>query len=100
MYVEVIKTHLTFSVSRDGGVLEWASDILRSPWRSLFCQPRLVFGLWRILFDIKRFNACAVRVLNEKRDRSIGEYLQNEGYSSQFRDVYLIVRFPLILYRF
>jgi predicted NAD/FAD-binding protein len=46
-----------------------------------------------MLFDIMRFNVCAVRVLAEKDDLSIGEYLQREGYSSQFRDDYLIVRF-------
>jgi predicted NAD/FAD-binding protein len=89
--VEVIKTQMTFSVSRDGGAFEWAGDGLRS----VFCQPRRVFdlGMWRMLFDIMRFNACAVRVLAEKDDLSIGEYLQREGYSSQFRDDYLIVRF-------
>ncbi|KAF8482445.1 amine oxidase [Russula ochroleuca] len=86
--VEVIKTQMTFSVSRDGGAFEWAGDGLRS----VFCQPRRVFdlGMWRMLFDIMRFNACAVRVLAENDDLSIGEYLQREGYSSQFRDDYLI----------
>jgi predicted NAD/FAD-binding protein len=86
---------MTFSVSRDGGALEWAGDGLRS----VFCQPRRVFdlGIWRMLFDIMRFNACAVRVLSEKDDGgdlSIGEYLRREGYSSQFRDDYLIVCVP------
>jgi hypothetical protein len=91
--VEVIKTQMTFSVSRDGGAFEWAGDGLRS----VFCQPRRVFdlGMWRMLFDIMRFNACAVRVLTEKDGLSIGEYLQREGYSSQFRDDYLIVCFLL-----
>jgi predicted NAD/FAD-binding protein len=87
----VIKTQMTFSVSRDGGAFEWAGDGLRS----VFCQPRRVFdlGMWRMLFDIMRFNACAVRVLAENDDLSIGEYLQREGYSSWFRDDYLIVSF-------
>lgn len=87
--VEVIKSRNTFSVSRDGGAFEWASYGLRG----VFCQPRRVFdlGMWRMLFDIFRFNACAVRVLAEKDDPSIGEYLQREGYSSRFRDDYLIV---------
>jgi predicted NAD/FAD-binding protein len=82
---------MTFSVSRDGGAFEWAGDGLRS----VFCQPWRVFdlGMWRILFDIMRFNACAVRVLAENDDVSIGEYLQREGYSSRFRDDYLIVSF-------
>jgi predicted NAD/FAD-binding protein len=88
--VEVIETEMTFSVSRDGGAFEWAGDGLRS----VFCQPRRVFdlGMWRMLFDILRFNACAVRVLvEEDGDLSIGEYLRREGYSSQFKDDYLIV---------
>ncbi|KAH9993165.1 hypothetical protein BJV77DRAFT_1067314 [Russula vinacea] len=72
--VEVIKTQMTFSVSRDGGAFERVFDL----------------GMWRMLFDIMRFNACAVRVLIENDDLSIGEYLQREGYSSQFRDDYLI----------
>lgn len=85
---------MTFSVSRDGGAFEWAGDGLRS----VFCQPRRVLdlGMWRMLFDIVRFNACAVRVLSDADadDLSIGEYLQREGYSSQFKDDYLIVCFP------
>ncbi|KAH9999630.1 hypothetical protein BJV74DRAFT_944710 [Russula compacta] len=89
--VEVIKTQMTFSVSRDAGAFEWAGDGLRS----VFCQPRRVLdlGMWRMLFDIVRFNACAVRVLSDDADAddlSIGEYLQREGYSPQFRDDYLI----------
>lgn len=80
---------MTFSVSRDGGAFEWAGDGLRS----VFCQRWRVFdlGMWRMLFDIMRFNVCAVRVLVENDDVSIGEYLQREGYSSRFRDDYLIV---------
>jgi predicted NAD/FAD-binding protein len=86
---------MTFSVSRDGGAFEWAGDGLRS----VFCQLRRVFdvGMWRMLFDILRFNACAVRVLTEDDgdgDVSIGEYLRREGYSSRFEDDYLIVCHP------
>ena len=57
--VEVIKTQMTFSVSRDSGAFEWAGDGLRS----VFCQPRRVFalGMWRMLFDIMRFNACLLK---------------------------------------
>ena len=88
---------MTFSVSRDGGAFEWAGDGLRS----VFCQPQRVFdlGMWRMLFDIMRFNACAVRVLAQNDDVSIGEYLQKEGYSSRFKDDYLIVSFliPFLL---
>ena len=87
-------TQMTFSVSRDG---EWAGDGLRT----VFCQPWRIFdlGMWRMLFDIMRFNACAVRILSENDDLSIGEYLQRDGYSSRFRDDYLIMSFmtPFLL---
>jgi hypothetical protein len=48
--VEVVKTQMTFSVSRDSSAFEWISDGLHS----MFCQPRRVSNM--------RFNACAVRV--------------------------------------
>ena len=85
---------MTFSVSRDCGAFEWAGDGLRS----VFCQPWRVFdlGMWRMLFDIMRFNASAVRVLTENEDVSIGEYLKREGFSSRFRDDYLIVSFLIL----
>jgi hypothetical protein len=51
--------------------------------------------MWRMLINIMRFNACALRVLNEKDTLFIGEYLQREGYSSRFWDDYLILGFPL-----
>ncbi|KAI0270086.1 hypothetical protein BGY98DRAFT_278924 [Russula aff. rugulosa BPL654] len=56
----------------------------------MFCHPRRVS-------NIMRFNACASRVLDEKYDLSSVEYLQREGYSSRFRDVYLIVSFCSVL---
>jgi hypothetical protein len=49
--------------------------------------------MWRMLFNIMRFNARALRVLDEKDDLPIGEYLQREGYPSQFGDDYLIASF-------
>ena len=69
-------------LSRDSAAFEWASVGLHS----MFCHPRRVS-------NIMRFNACASRVLDEKYDLSSVEYLQSEGYSSRFRDDYLIVSF-------
>jgi hypothetical protein len=43
-----------------------------------------------MLFDIARFNSCAVRVLGEGDNLSIGEYLRREGYSPQIKDNYSI----------
>jgi hypothetical protein len=59
---------MTFSVSRDSGAFEWAGDGLHS----VFCQPTLACGIC-MLFNIMRFNACALRVLDEEDDSSIGE---------------------------
>lgn len=64
--------------------------------------------MWRLLFDIVRFNQFAVDLLRDEendanltkaskngtkpqpREESIGEYLDREGYSQTFRDDYLI----------
>ena len=75
--VEVIETEMTFGVSRDSGAFEWAGDGLRS----LFCQPQSVFdlGMWRMLFDILRFYACAVRVLTEDDDDPVHRGVLAEG---------------------
>jgi predicted NAD/FAD-binding protein len=48
--------------------------------------------MWRMLFDIFRFNQFALDVLKAKEptEETIGEYLEREGYSHAFRDNYLI----------
>ena len=106
---------MTFSVSRDEGQFEWAGSNLMT----VFCQPsRLLDGdMWRLIWDVMRFNACARRLVvgwsesrknrntsrnNENLEEenlegeeySIGEYLDREGYSDSFRDNYLIVSPP------
>lgn len=95
----ILPTEMTFSVSRDGGAFEWAG---KSLW-SVFCQPARVFDrrMWRMLYDVLRFNACAQRLLMQPGgdEVSIGEYLEREGYSEAFRDNYLIVStFAFALY--
>lgn len=97
---------MTFGVSRDRGSFEWAGTSLSSiftTWSSVF-SPRI----WRMLFDIIRFNQFALDLLkNEEKSQvygngntnsyndvaeqeTIGEYLDREGYSDAFRDDYLI----------
>jgi len=85
---------MTFSVSRDGGAFEWAG---KNP-ATIFCQVHRLLDpqMWRMIYDILRFNACARRVLlipknNDEKEMSIGEYLDKEGYSASFRNNYLIV---------
>ncbi|KAF5389210.1 hypothetical protein D9757_003475 [Collybiopsis confluens] len=94
--VPVIPTEMTFSVSRDHGEFEWAGDTIFT----VFCQAwRLIDpNMWRMLYDVLRFNACAQRLITKWNNgtseavdtMSIGEYLDKEGYSKSFRDNYLI----------
>ncbi|ELU37906.1 amine oxidase [Rhizoctonia solani AG-1 IA] len=94
--VPVVPTEMTFSVSRDKGDFEWAG---KDP-TALFCQIQNLFqpGMWRMVWDILRFNASARRLIEEssesssntKTELSIGDYLTQEGYSNKFVDDYLI----------
>jgi len=92
---------MTFSVSRDQGLFEWAGKSLSS----VFCQRANIFSprMWRMVFDIIRFNQYALDLLRKDTSESkaangsssppeetIGEYLEREGYSDAFRDDYLI----------
>ena len=97
---------MTFGVTRDNGKFEWSGTSLGS----LFCQPLNVFNpyMWRMIFDIFRFNQFALDILiadeayrsgktmqykargTIRQDETIGEYLDREGYSDSFRDNYLI----------
>ncbi|EED79173.1 predicted protein, partial [Postia placenta Mad-698-R] len=87
----ICATDMTFSVSRDGGAFEWAGNNLSS----VFCQPKRLLDLdmWRMLYDIVRFNVSARRLFQKygpMSEVSIGEYLSKEGYSTSFRDNYLV----------
>lgn len=104
--VKTAPTELTFSVSRDRGAFEWAASSLAT----IFCQRRNVLSprVWRMLFDIIRFNQFAMDLLcNDEddisnievqskstnpigKDVTIGDYLRHEGYSEAFRDDYLL----------
>jgi predicted NAD/FAD-binding protein len=98
---------MTFGVSRDYGLFEWAGTSLGT----VFAQRRNIFSP-RMIFDIIRFNQFALDLLADEdkqspyvngvgvengksyhtteRLESIGEYLEREGYSDAFRDDYLI----------
>lgn len=86
---------MTFGISRDNGAFEWAGTSVNA----VFAQRANLFRLsmWRMIFDIIRFNQFALDLLSledetseSATDLSIGEYLDREGYSSAFRDDYLI----------
>ncbi|KAJ7194229.1 FAD/NAD(P)-binding domain-containing protein [Mycena pura] len=88
--IKIKPTEMTFSVSRDSGLFEWAGSNLMT----IFCQPYRLLdpNMWRLIYDVLRFNACARSIITSDSDAeiSIGEYLDREGYSESFRDNYLI----------
>lgn len=95
---------MTFALSRNDGEFEWAGDTIFT----LFCQPRNLFRLsmWRMIWDIVRFNACARQLVYEDDSSSKGgkeellrDYLDAHDYSRSFRDDYLIVGLMYPCYR-
>ena len=89
---DLISNATTFSVSTDSGTFEWAGESLRN----FLCKPSCIFdlGMWRMVFDVARLNACAIRVLSEDGDPTIEAYVKREGYSAQFKDMFLVVYTP------
>lgn len=98
---------MTFGVSRDDGLFEWAGTSLSS----VFALRSNIFSLrmWRMIFDVLRFNLFALDLLREenkiehvdqraspkeisksRQELSIGTYLEQNHYSDAFRDDYLI----------
>jgi predicted NAD/FAD-binding protein len=88
-----VATHesdMGFSLSLDGGRLEWSG----SSYRTIFAQKRNFFSpsfLW-MLREILRFNRQCLedRDAGELAHRSIGDYLKHRKFSDAFRDNYLI----------
>ncbi|KAH8687700.1 hypothetical protein BGZ60DRAFT_363932 [Tricladium varicosporioides] len=112
--VPTVPTEMTFGVSRDHGLFEWAGTSISA----VFAQRKNLFSprVWRMIFDIIRFNQYALDLLkfeeksegyinrnqngngavngngvrHSQEQETIGEYLHREGYSDAFRDDYLI----------
>jgi predicted NAD/FAD-binding protein len=102
--VRTAPTEVTFGVSRDQGIFEWADTSLGA----IFCQRKNLRSprMWRMMFDVVRFNQFALDILIaddiETRpgrssakhqvgaEETIGQYLEREGYSNAFRDDYLL----------
>lgn len=107
--VPTVPTEMTFGVSRDQGLFEWAGTSLSA----VFAQKGNIFRpqMWRMIFDIIRFNQFALDLLSEKDEseedpietdrkattsakaqpqESIGAYLEREHYSEAFKHDYLI----------
>ena len=93
--IDTVPTAMTFGVSRDKGMFEWAGTNLAglfAQWQNAV-SPRF----WRMIFDIVRFNQFALDLLtdvdgtlDDDNDQSIGDYLLENGYSDAFRDDYII----------
>jgi predicted NAD/FAD-binding protein len=84
------RSDMGFSLSLDGGRLEWSA----SSYRAIFAQKRNFFSpsfLW-MLREILRFNRQCVadRDTGLLGHATIGEYLQERRFSAGFRDNYLI----------
>ena len=84
------ESNMGFSLSLDGGRLEWAG----ASCRTIFAQKRNFFSpsfLW-MLREILRFNRQCIedRDAGELGRLSIGEYLRRRRFSDGFRDNYLI----------
>lgn len=88
--VPVAKSDMSFSVQIAEPSLEWAGTNLDT----VFAQRRnlLRFSFWRMLLDIVRFNKESTRDLNDPAlaELSLGNYLDRHGYSTTFRNDYLL----------
>jgi predicted NAD/FAD-binding protein len=86
--VETQKSEMSFAVSLEGGALEYSGSNLVGLFgqRRNLVRPRF----WRMLRDILRFYRQAPRLLADDVDPSLGEYLQQEGYSRPFVEDHLL----------
>jgi predicted NAD/FAD-binding protein len=80
---------MTFSVQSAGRGIEYNGASLNA----LFAQRRNILSppFYRMVRDILRFNQEAPRLLEGAFDDTrLGEYLNNNGYSPEFGDLYLV----------
>ncbi len=88
--VDTPASEMTFSVSLPGADLEWAGADLGS----LFAQRRNLLrpAFWRMVRDILRFNRVSRRLLADVQGSglTLGQLLDRDGYSLEFRDWYLL----------
>jgi len=79
---------MSFGVSLDGGATEYGTV----PMRNIFAQSRnwLSPKHWQMLFDIKRFNREAEALLDSPDNPSLGEFLDENAYSTAFINRFLV----------
>ena len=85
--VETTPTEMSFAISKDSGLLEYASNGLDRLFaqRKNFTSPRF----WKMIFDVKRFYDQTPNHLEKYKDYTLDEYLNKFNYSSAFRDDHL-----------
>jgi uncharacterized protein len=92
--VKTTKSDMSFSVQvpRKSGGLEWSGSNLNT----VFAQRKNLVSpkFWRMLLDLKRFNALATRLAQAGNDEALlqplGDFLQDQQFSTAFRDWYLL----------
>jgi predicted NAD/FAD-binding protein len=88
--VETELSEMSFSVSLDGGRLEWCGRTLKT----VFAQRRNLLspGFLLMLRDIFRFNARAKRDLGAGMlcGLTFGDYIEKRGFSARLRDDYIL----------
>jgi predicted NAD/FAD-binding protein len=86
--VETKDSNMSFGVSKNQGAFEYAGGELKQ----LFAQPGNFLRpcFFAMLRDILRFNKNAPALLNTASDISLGAYLNQEKYSAEFIDDYIL----------
>lgn len=88
--VETYDSEMSFSVKLPGHGLEWAGSNLRT----VFGQKRNLLrpAFWRMLRELLRFNSRAEMMLlrAEHQHLTLGELLEQEGYTEVLKEWYLL----------
>jgi len=88
--VETVETDMSFGVSINQGALEYAGSNLNT----LFAQRKNILKLahWKMIREILRFNRLAKTSLENDTlpDVSLGEFLDQHGFSDELRSNYLL----------
>lgn len=85
------KSEMSFSVTCESTGLEYAGSSINT----LFADRRNILrpSYWKMLYDIVRFNKCAMADLengNITTELTLGEYLATKKFGQMFRDKYLV----------
>ncbi len=88
MNVATEDSDMSFAVSRDSGRFEYAGG----PALGLLAQRTMPFKprFWRMLKDLLRFYREAPNNIPENSELSLGDYLQQQGYSRDFIQDHLL----------